>query len=56
MYFWSIDDWRLLRNCDALGIEEFCCSMGFQIFIAQYGTTEQKRKLRTLVSEFTTQL
>lgn len=43
MYRWSVNDWHLLRNCYLLDIEEFCWSWGFQRFIEQYGTVEQKR-------------
>lgn len=56
MYRWSVNDWHILRNCHALDIEEFCWSWGFQTFIEQYGTVEQKRKLRTLLSELVMQL
>jgi len=51
MYVWNVADWHLLRNCHALDIEEWCVSMVFETFIEQYGTFEQKRKLRMLLSE-----
>jgi hypothetical protein len=55
-YTWSFDDWRLLQECSALDVEEFCGSMLFEIFIQRYGTAEQKRRIRMIRGEIKLEL